>query len=95
MIDQYGQHPDGPYELSRAARREQSRKIAQQNPVHAKVLEDLKNELLIVFLRRLGGKASIPVVEIDATEGIGLAFRVDEKKVFHFELKNVPLGEAK
>jgi hypothetical protein len=54
-------------------------------PEHAAALDDLKDQLLIVFLKRLGGRASIPVAEIDDTGQDMLAFRVDENKVFHFE----------
>jgi hypothetical protein len=56
-------------------------------PEHAALLDDLKDQLLIVFLRRLGRKASIPVAEIDDTGQELLAFRVDEKKVLHFTLE--------
>lgn len=34
---------------------------------HAALLDDLKDQLLIVFLKRLGGKVSIPVAEVDDT----------------------------
>ena len=56
---------------------------------HSEMLDTFKRELLIVFLRRLGGKASIPVAEIDGTEGVALKFRIDENKVFHFELEHI------
>lgn len=53
-------------------------------PEHAAVLDDFKDQLLIVFLKRLGGKVSIPLAEVDDTGGDMLAFRVDNG-VFHFE----------
>lgn len=56
------------------------------SPIHAQAIDTFKNELLIVFVRRLGGKVSIPCNEIDATEGTALKFSIDEKKNFHFEL---------
>jgi len=56
------------------------------NPLHAALMDDLKDQLLIVFLKRLGGKISIPVTEIDSTGMDLLAFRVDEHKIFHFQL---------
>lgn len=54
-------------------------------PEHAAVLDNFKDQLLIVFLKRLGGKVSIPVAEVDDTGQDMLAFRIDENKVFHFE----------
>ena len=56
-------------------------------PEHVEMLENLKEQLLIVFLRRLGRTASIPVSEIDDTGQELLAFRIDANKVFHFELR--------
>ena len=60
---------------------------AQDAPEHAAVIDNLKDQILIVFLRRLGRKVSIPVTEIDDTEQELFAFRIDEDKVFHFELR--------
>lgn len=48
-----------------------------KNPEHAQALDDLKDQLLIVFLRRLGGKLTLPIVEIDDTGGWLFAFKVD------------------
>ncbi len=56
-------------------------------PEHAAVMDDLKDQLLIVLLKRLGGVASIPVTEVDDTGQDMLAFRIDENRVFHFELR--------
>lgn len=56
-------------------------------PVHTAMIDDLKDQLLIVFLKRLGGKVSIPVAEIDNTGQDLFAFRVDANRVFHFELR--------
>ena len=36
-------------------------------PEHAQVMDDFKDQLLIVMLNRLGGKVSIPVAEVDGT----------------------------
>jgi hypothetical protein len=63
-----------------------ARKLA---PEHAALLDDLKDDLLIVFLRRLGGSVDIPVIEVDATEGLGMAFSVKDG-VFHFEIQRKP-----
>lgn len=57
-------------------------------PLHAAVLDDLKDQLLIVFLKRLGGKVSMPVAEIDNTGGNMLAFSVKDG-VFNFEIKRM------
>lgn len=35
--------------------------------IHADVIDDFKDQLLIAFLRRLGGTISIPVKEVDET----------------------------
>ena len=60
--------------------------IARLNaPEHAAWIEEFKEELLIVFLRRLGGQVSIPVTEVDATEGLALSFSVTDG-VFNFQL---------
>jgi hypothetical protein len=56
-------------------------------PEHAAVLDDFKDQMLIVFLKRLGGKVSIPLAEVDDTGQDLFAFRIDESKVFHFELR--------
>lgn len=56
------------------------------NPEHAKVMDELKDQLLIVFLKRMGGYAAISVSEIDDTENDRLTFKIDENKVFHFEV---------
>lgn len=53
-------------------------------PLHAAVMDDFKDQLLIVFLKRLGGKASIPVSEVDDTGLDMLSFRIVDG-VFHFE----------
>jgi len=55
--------------------------------LHADVIDDLKDQLLIVFLKRLGGKVSIPVAEVDDTGQDLLEFRIDENRVFHFEAR--------
>lgn len=35
----------------------------------AEVIEDLKEQLLLVFIKRLGGKVTVPVQEVDDTGG--------------------------
>lgn len=55
-------------------------------PEHAEVLDDFKDQLLIVFLKRLGGTVSIPLAEVDDTGQDMLSFSVVDG-VFHFELQ--------
>lgn len=57
------------------------------SPEHAAMLDDLKDQLLIVFLKRLGGRLTIPVREIDDTGHDLFAFQVDPvTRDFTFEL---------
>jgi hypothetical protein len=55
-------------------------------PAHAAAIDAMKEQLLIVFLKRLGGTASIPVAEIDDTGGDLFAFHVTDR-VFHFSIQ--------
>jgi len=55
-------------------------------PEHAALIDQLKDELLIVFLKRLGGKADIPVAEVDDTGLDMLAFSIVDG-VFHFAIR--------
>jgi hypothetical protein len=57
---------------------------------HANVMEAMKEQLLIVFLKRLGGSVSVPVAEIDDTGHDNLALRLDEHHVFHFSIVSTP-----
>jgi hypothetical protein len=60
----------------------------ERAPEHAELLDDLKEQLLIVFLKRLGGSIDIPVKEVDDTGGDLFAFSVDPAtKEFHFEVR--------
>lgn len=57
--------------------------------VHADLIDNMKDQLLIVLIKRLAndeGKLKIPCEEIDDTYNDTLAFSVDAKKVFHFQL---------
>ena len=55
---------------------------------HARVLDDLKDQLLIVLLKRLvdkNGELSVPVAEIDDIGKNTLAFTVDpDTRMLHF-----------
>jgi hypothetical protein len=57
-------------------------------PEHAAMMDNLKDQLLIVFLKRLGSKVSIPVEEIDGTGGYTLAFSVNDG-IFTFETRRM------
>lgn len=52
--------------------------------IHADVIDAFKEQLLIVFLKRLGGKVSIPLAEVDDTAQDNLSFSFIDG-VFHFE----------
>lgn len=58
--------------------------------IHADVLDDLKDQLLVVFLKRLkalGHSLDFPVAEVDDTGRDLVSFQVDPiTRVFHFEL---------
>ena len=57
-------------------------------PIHAQVLDDLKDQLLIAFVRRLGGKVEMPVTEVDDTGRNVMLFSIDPiTHVFTFELQ--------
>jgi hypothetical protein len=56
--------------------------------IHADVLDDFKDQLLIVFLKRLkaaGQSLDFPVAEVDATGNDLASFSICDG-VFHFEL---------
>ncbi len=55
-------------------------------PEHAAVIENFKEQLLIVFLKRLGGRVSIPVAEVDDTGQDLFAFNIVDG-VFTFEIQ--------
>lgn len=55
-------------------------------PLHTAALDDLKDQLLIVFMKRLGGAVSIPVSEIDDTADDLLSFNFDDG-AFNFSVR--------
>jgi len=58
-------------------------------PEHAQAIDDMKDQLLIALIRRLGGKVAIPVSEVDDTGGVVLLFHVDyEEHQLCFELQD-------
>ena len=60
---------------------------AAGNAAHADLVEELKEQLLIVFLKRLGGKVDVPCAEVDDTGQDLFMFSVDAQRVFHFEIQ--------
>lgn len=57
-------------------------------PEHAQLIDDLKDQLLIVFLRRLGRRVVIPCAEIDSTGSDVFKLAVDPTtRNFTFELE--------
>lgn len=59
-------------------------------PEHTRLLDDFKDQLLLVLIKRLGGSVEIPVSECDDTGGNLLVMRVSgvagSDPVFHFEV---------
>ena len=57
-------------------------------PEHAAILDDMKDQLFIVLLNRLGGTLDIPVSEVDGTGGSLVSFSVQgmgtSAPYFHF-----------
>lgn len=51
----------------------------------AELIDNMKDQLLIVLIQRLGGKVSIPCGEIDDTGGLVLMMGIDGRS-FDFEI---------
>ena len=64
---------------------------AQDNPEHAAVMENFRDQLIIVLMKRLvdsDGKLQISIAECDDTASDILAMGIDQEAgVFNFELK--------
>lgn len=61
------------------------------NPELAAAIENMRDQLLLVLIGRLGGKVEVPVREIDGTGGIAMTMDLDTKRrVFTFELVDKP-----
>ena len=53
------------------------------DPQTKKVVEDMKNQLILVLIGKLAdktGEVIVPVAEIDATDGLALAMGISEDK---------------
>lgn len=55
-------------------------------PEHAAAIDNMKDQLLLVLIGRLGGTVDIPVSEVDGTGGHLLMMSIKDR-VFHFELR--------
>jgi len=65
-----------------------ARQMDPEHTQHADLLDDLKDQLLIIFLKRLGGSINIPVGEIDNTGMDLFSFSVDPHTgVFKFRIQ--------
>ena len=64
-----------------------ARMLGPEHAAHADAIEAMLQQLLIALVKRAGGKLAVPVAEIDDTGGEMLAFRLDENRVFHFEIQ--------
>jgi hypothetical protein len=61
--------------------------LARENaPLHAAVLDDFKDQLLIVLLKRLGGQVSIPITEVDNTGSNTVSFNIRDG-AFNFSVE--------
>lgn len=63
-----------------------ARALGPEHAAHADAIEAMLQQLLIALVKRAGGTLAVPVHEIDDTGGDLLAFRIDENRVFHFEI---------
>lgn len=56
-------------------------KIDLNSTIHKEVLDQFKDQLLIVLIKRLGGTISIPVTEVDDTGRDVLSFSITTTSV--------------
>ena len=58
------------------------------NPEHARAMDDMKDQLIIVLIKKLGGKVMLPVIEVDNTAGDLLYMSLDPtNQMFTFEVR--------
>lgn len=63
-------------------------RAAGQDPQLLDALEQMKDQLLVVLIKRLGGAVVIPVAEIDDTGGVRMDMVFDqEARTITFEVK--------
>ena len=57
-------------------------------PEAQRAVGDMKDQLLIALVRRLGGRVTIPVAEVDDTGGVTLSMAIDRAaRAFIFEVR--------
>lgn len=62
---------------------------ALDNPVHAALIDNLKDQLLIAFVNKFGGKITLTVEELDKTGNYLLGFRINQiNQTFEFKTEN-------
>lgn len=60
--------------------------VRMDAPEHAQVLDNFKDQLMLVLLQRLGGQVEIPIAEVDATGSLICLMAVRDGS-FHFEVR--------
>lgn len=55
-------------------------------PEHAQLIDDLKDQLLLVLLNRLGGDVTIPVSEVDNTGQFYCMMHLTDNREFVFKI---------
>lgn len=56
-------------------------------PEHAQLIDDFKEQLLIVLLNRLGGDVTIPISEVDGTGQFVVLLHLSDKNEFVFHVQ--------
>jgi hypothetical protein len=63
-------------------------RLDQVSPAHAKQIDAMLHQLLIVLVNRLGGVVDVPCAEVDNTAGYVFALKVNpDTRVFTFEVR--------
>lgn len=58
----------------------------EDNPEAAALMENMRDQLLIVLLNRLGGELTVPISEVDGTGGYTMSLSVDpQARTFTFK----------
>ena len=65
-------------------------------PIHAAVLDDFKDQLLIALVAKLGGDVTIPVADVDETGKSVMLMSIDpDARTFHFKIEAAALDMYK
>lgn len=58
------------------------------SPEHAQAMDNMKDQLIIILIKKLGGKVMLPVIEVDNTAGDLLYMSLDPtNQMFTFEVR--------